>query len=67
MNKKKGAARLDRLINLNAFPIATVLEILLKDMTTNENIIWATDDYLHIDDAYHSEATMRLKDIMKIA
>lgn len=29
-----------------------ILEILLRDHTTNENIFWATDNYKHIDKSY---------------
>jgi hypothetical protein len=29
-----------------------VLDILLKDKTTNSNIIWATNDYLHINECF---------------
>ena len=64
--KQKGVARLNRLINLNAFPINSVLRILLKDRTTGENIIWATDSYSHLGNTYHSSATIRLKDLTKL-
>lgn len=36
---------LDRLIDLDAYPIRTTLKILLQDKTTKQNIIWATDAY----------------------
>lgn len=29
-----------------------VLNILLKDKTTRQNIIWATDDYAHMGEGY---------------
>ena len=33
------------LIQLNSYPIKNVLKALLKDKTTNKNIIWATNSY----------------------
>ena len=65
-NITKGAARLNRLIDLNAYPIQPVLRILLKDRTTGENIIWATNNYEKLGNTYHSAATMRLKDLIKL-
>lgn len=65
-NITKGAARLNRLIDLNAYPIQPVLRILLRDRTTGENIIWATNNYEKLGNTYHSAATMRLKDLVKL-
>ena len=64
--KPQGMARLNRLIDLNTYPIQPVLRILLKDHSTGENIIWATDNYSHLGNTYHSAATMRLKDLVKL-
>lgn len=36
---------LNKLIDLDAYPVRTVLKILLQDKTTKQNIIWATDAY----------------------
>lgn len=33
------------LIQLDNYPVADVLHILLKDKSTKQNIIWATDYY----------------------
>ena len=33
------------LVNLNEYPVSTVLDILLKDRTTGKNIIFATNEY----------------------
>ena len=33
------------LINIKASPVRDVLDVLLTDKTTNENIYWATDTY----------------------
>ncbi|MGZ5208663.1 MAG: hypothetical protein ACXWB0_06565, partial [Sulfuricurvum sp.] len=39
-----------------------VLEILLYDQTTKQNIFWATDNYQHLGDDYHfsSQITIQL-------
>ena len=37
---------MERLIDINSSLVANYLDILLKDMTTGKNIIWATDAYL---------------------
>lgn len=36
-----------KLIDTNAYPVKDVLPILLKDKATKQNIIWATDAYMH--------------------
>ena len=36
---------MNELINLDSYPIRATLKILLKDKTTDKNIIWATDSY----------------------
>lgn len=65
-NKVRGASRLTRLINLNEFPINLVVKILLKDRTTGENIICATDTYAHLGNTYHPSATIRYKDVVQL-
>ena len=37
---------MEKLINLNAYPVKNVLPILLQDKTTKRNIIFATDSYI---------------------
>lgn len=37
---------MEKLIDLNAYPVRTTLKILLQDKTTKQNIIWATDAYM---------------------
>lgn len=39
---------MNKLINLDAYPVRTTLKILLQDKTTKQNIIWATDAYKDI-------------------
>lgn len=36
---------MDKLIDINAYPVKETLKILLQDKTTGKNIIWATDAY----------------------
>ena len=36
---------MERLINMNDYPVSVVLPKLLRDQTTGRNIIWATDTY----------------------
>jgi hypothetical protein len=42
-----------KLIDIGAFPVSNVIELLLKDKTTGENIIFATNSYMDVS----SEAT----------
>lgn len=35
----------EKLIDINNYPVAKVLKLLLQDKSTNKNIIWATDTY----------------------
>ena len=37
---------MNKLIDIDSYPIRNVLKILLQDKTTKQNIIWATDAYL---------------------
>ena len=39
---------MDKLIDLDAYPVRTTLKVLLQDKTTKQNIIWATDAYKDI-------------------
>ena len=38
-----------------------VLEILLRDQTTKNNILWATNNYEHLGQLYYSEKEITLK------
>ena len=40
---------MSNLVDLKSYPVNTVLDILLKDRTTNKNIIFATESYENID------------------
>ncbi len=43
---------LKELIQLQSFPVKTVLHILLQDKTTKKNIIWATSSYGQFGEQY---------------
>ena len=40
------------LINLRAYPVHSTIDMLLKDKTTKQNIVWATDSYEAIGEGY---------------
>lgn len=42
----------ENLISINTYPVAKVLNILLEDKTTKENIIFATDSYSELGDTF---------------
>lgn len=42
----------DKLIDITEYPVSECLSLLLKDKTTGENIIWATDKYGDQGDGY---------------
>ena len=48
----------NKLIDVKAYPIAGLLKTLLKDKTTNKNIIWATDAYASYGDGYQDKNQM---------
>lgn len=39
---------MQELINFHEYPIKNILDVLLKDRTTNKNIIFATNEYSNI-------------------
>ena len=43
---------LEHLLDFEAYPVADVKKDLLRDMTTGKNIIWATNSYSHLDEAF---------------
>lgn len=53
---------MDKLIDINAYPVKDVLKILLQDKSTKKNIIWATDAYISngpgFDDKNHIEESL---------
>lgn len=49
------------LIDLNKYPVANVLELLLKDKTTKENIVFATDNYAEFGAGYSQDSQMTVE------
>lgn len=49
---------------LNKYP--NVLETLLLDQTTKQNIFWATDNYQHLGDSYEFSSSISIKSITGI-
>lgn len=49
---------MNKLIDVNAYPIIDVLPILLKDKSTKQNIIWATDAYTYRGTGYNDTDQM---------
>lgn len=43
---------MEHLLDFEAYPVADVKKDLLRDMTTGKNIIWATNSYSHLDEAF---------------
>ena len=57
----------EQLVDVKENAIATldpkILRILLKDKTTRQNIIWATDDYVSLGEQYASDQQITVKSI----
>ena len=54
---------MDKLINVNSYPINKVLKYLLIDKTTGKNIIWATDTYTN-SGKYKDTDTIEMVDLI---
>jgi type II restriction enzyme len=54
---------MDKLIQTDTYPVLPVLDTLLKDRTTNENIIWATKSYEYLGRTYSDTFTINKSDI----
>lgn len=46
---------MSELIDITAYPIAPLLNVLLKDKTTGKNIIWATDTFLSYGEGFQDK------------
>ena len=57
---------MEKLIDVNAYPIIDVLPILLKDKSTKQNIIWATDAYTYRGTGYNDTDPMLEKQLTRI-
>lgn len=57
---------MDKLIELNLYPISMVLPILLKDKTTKKNIIWATTSYEQYGEEYTEQSEMTTESLKNL-
>ena len=57
---------MNELININEYPVKDVIELLLKDKTTKENIIFATDSYITLGDEYSETSQMTVKKLCNV-
>ena len=51
---------MDKLIDINAYPVKDTLKILLQDKSTKKNIIWATDIYSDFGPEFNDKSQIKL-------
>ena len=56
---------MEKLIDINSYPINRLLPLLLKDKTTGKNIIWATDDYSSLGVGYGDKNCLFIENLIK--
>lgn len=54
------------IIQLNSFPVQTTLKTLLKDRTTQKNIIWATNSYNELGQQYECDKQITIDSLSKL-
>lgn len=64
MTQRRRENRLKRLIDLEAYPVRPVLERLLQDKTTKQNIIFATDAYLENGDDFTETSQITVEKLL---
>ncbi len=64
--EKKEVNGLEDLIQLDSYPVQVTLKILLQDKTTKKNIIWATDSYASLGEAYTDRSQITENQLKKI-
>lgn len=57
---------MDKLIDLTIYPISKILPILLKDKTTKNNIIWATNSYEQYGKEYTEKNEITISSLQKL-
>ena len=55
-----GVEQLKELIRISEYPVEPVLNILLQDKTTKENIVLATNSYEHLGDRYKEDSHIEI-------
>jgi len=51
---------MDKLIDINAYPVKDTLKILLQDKSTKKNIIWATEIYSEYGQGFNDKNQIKL-------
>lgn len=57
---------MNNLISLNEYPVQPVLKLLLADKTTKQNIVFATDSYSSLGDAYQANRQIDINLLMQM-
>ena len=52
---------MEKLIDINSYPVAQTLDVLLQDKTTKQNIIWATDTYEELGEGFADNVQLDAK------
>ncbi|MBR1442454.1 MAG: Eco57I restriction-modification methylase domain-containing protein [Firmicutes bacterium] len=56
---------MEKLIDISSYPVANVLDLLLKDKSTKKNIIWATDTYEEYGEGFTDKVQMNAKALLR--
>ncbi len=56
---------MDKLIEINSYPVACVLDQLLEDKSTKKNIIWATDTYEEFGEEFSDKVQMNANSLLR--
>lgn len=56
---------MEKLIDINSYPIANVLDLLLCDKSTKKNIIWATDTYEEFGEGFTDKVQMDANSLLR--
>ncbi len=62
---KEGLPLVEKLIDINSYPVANVLNLLLQDKSTKKNIIWSTDTYEKHGDEFTDKAQMTASALLR--
>lgn len=55
---------MEKLIDINSYPVINVLDLLLQDKSTKKNIIWATDTYEELGEDFTDKAQMNARSLL---
>lgn len=56
---------MEKLIEINSYPVACVLDQLLEDKSTKKNIIWATDTYEEFGEEFSDKVQMNASSLLR--